>query len=101
LEDEIAGSKEDIERNLGIECKYISWPYGRMTDSDEISLDCARRAGYSACFGGFRGTIRANVTDRFQVPRRHFEVQWPFAHTEYFARGHFEDNYRDAKSELS
>lgn len=90
LEDEILGSKQDIEQRLDCECGYISWPYGRLTDTDQAALDVVRAAGYDACFGAFRGTIAAGRTDLFRIPRHHFEVQWPLAHVEYFARGNME-----------
>jgi peptidoglycan/xylan/chitin deacetylase (PgdA/CDA1 family) len=90
LEDEILGSKIDIEAKLGNECKYISWPYGRLTDADDESLKTAKGAGYCACFGAYRGTILPGRTDLFSIPRHHFEVQWPISHIEYFARGNME-----------
>lgn len=92
LEEEILGSKHEIEHHLGQECRYISWPYGRLTDADQASLDVVRTAGYDACFGAFRGTVSAGLTDLFRIPRHHFEVQWPLAHVEYFARGNRESS---------
>lgn len=90
LEDEIAGSKRELESRLGAACEYISWPYGRLCDADAPSLAVARAAGYRACFGAYRGSIRPLVTDPFRIPRHHFEVEWPLAHVEYFARGNME-----------
>jgi peptidoglycan/xylan/chitin deacetylase (PgdA/CDA1 family) len=90
LEDELFGSKKELETNLGEECKYISWPYGRLTDADGVSLKTAKRAGYRACFGAYRGSIVPGQTDVFSIPRHHFEVQWPISHVEYFARGNME-----------
>ncbi len=82
---EIAGSKSDIERNLGIECKYMSWPFGTLADADEPSLRFVEEAGYRACFGAFRGTVLPRQTNRYMIPRHHFEAQWPPAHVRYFA----------------
>lgn len=90
LEDEIRGSKHDLESRLGYRCRYISWPYGRVTDADASSVDFTREAGYDACFGAFRGTVRPGRTDRYRIPRHHFEPQWPLGHVEYFARGNME-----------
>lgn len=90
LQDELFGSKDDLETRLGIECRYISWPYGRLTDADEESLEMAQRAGYRACFGAFRGTVVPGETDPFSIPRHHFEVHWPLSHVKYFARGNME-----------
>lgn len=90
LEDEIAGSKHDLESRLGCRCRFISWPYGRVTDADASSVDFTREAGYDACFGAFRGSVRPGATDPYRIPRHHFEAQWPLSHVEYFARGNRE-----------
>jgi peptidoglycan/xylan/chitin deacetylase (PgdA/CDA1 family) len=90
LRDEIIGSKKDIENQLGIECKYISWPYGNRKDADDVSLAFTKEAGYKACFGAFRGTIRPESCDRYSIPRHHFEPQWPLSHIKYFAKGNME-----------
>ncbi len=90
MEDEIVGSKKEIEENLDYECKYISWPYGTLDDADDKSLEMAKQAGYTACFGAYRGTIKPGDTDIFSIPRHHFEVQWPISHVMYFARGNRE-----------
>jgi hypothetical protein len=90
MEDEILGSKKELEANLNYECKYISWPFGKLTDADSKSLKMVKDAGYAACFGAFRGTVEPGTTDIFSIPRHHFEVQWPISHVEYFARGNME-----------
>ena len=90
IEDEIFGSKADLERQLGRECKYISWPYGRITDADGQSLRAVQEAGYRACFGAFRGRVIPKITDRFRIPRHHFEVEWPLSHVKCFAHGAME-----------
>ncbi len=90
LEDEIAESKREIEARLGVPCRTISWPFGKRTDADRPSLEAAERAGYDLCFGAYRGTVRPGETNRFSVPRHHFEAEWPLAHVLYFARGNME-----------
>jgi len=90
LKNEIIGSKDEIELQLGIECKYISWPYGRLTDKDKISIDMVQDAGYKACFGAYRGTIVPGETAVYSIPRHQVELHWPIAHIEYFARGNME-----------
>jgi peptidoglycan/xylan/chitin deacetylase (PgdA/CDA1 family) len=92
MSEEILGSKAEIETQLGIPCKYISWPYGQLKDADTISLETVKSAGYTACFGAFRGTVSAEKTDIFSIPRHHFEAQWPLSHIKYFARGNLEKN---------
>ena len=90
MEDEIIGSKQDLEDQLQQECKYISWPFGRITDADERSLALTKAAGYEACFGAFRGSMTPGSTDLFAIPRHHFEPEWPAAHVKYFAHGNME-----------
>lgn len=90
IEDEIYGSKADIEMNLGRPCRYISWPYGRVSDADTLSLQAVERAGYDACFGAFRGRVEPSVTNRFAIPRHHFEADWPASHVRFFANGGLE-----------
>lgn len=90
LEDEILGSKQDLEAKLGRECRYIAWPYGALTDADGASLAAVRNAGYRACFGAYRGTIQAGKTDLFSIPRHHIRSEWPLSHIHYFARGNME-----------
>jgi len=89
-EDEIAGSKQDLEEKLGRECRYIAWPYGSFADADAASLAAVRAAGYRACFGAFRGTIEAQRTNLFAIPRHHIKPEWPLGHIHYFARGNME-----------
>ncbi len=89
-EDEIYGSKQDLEQKLGRECRYIAWPYGSLSDADPASLAAVREAGYRACFGAFRGTVRPGQTDLFAIPRHHLKPEWPLSHNLYFARGNME-----------
>ncbi|MEM7059673.1 MAG: polysaccharide deacetylase family protein, partial [Pseudomonadota bacterium] len=79
MEDEIAGSKADIEARLGSPCRMISWPYGTHTAVDDRSLEFVRRAGYAACFSAIRGQVVPRRTNPFSIPRHHFEAHWPMA----------------------
>jgi hypothetical protein len=90
MEDEILGSKKELEANIGRECKFISWPYGKLLDADNKSLEMVKAAGYNACFGAYRGSIHPMETDIFRIPRHEFEVQWPTSHIMYFVRGNME-----------
>jgi peptidoglycan/xylan/chitin deacetylase (PgdA/CDA1 family) len=90
LEDEIRGSKQDLEDQLGRPCHYFSWPFGRPSDADAKSLAMVRTSGYRACFGAYRGSIHPGQTDPLAIPRHHFEPQWPLAHIRYFACGNME-----------
>lgn len=89
VEDEIFGSKEDLESRLG-DSRYISLPFGRREDIEDGVLEIVRRAGYEACFGAFRGRIVPNVTDVFRIPRHHLEPDWPMSHVRCFVHGAWE-----------
>jgi len=90
LQDEVLFSKNDIETNLDIECKYIAWPFGRHNDVDKVSLKMIESSGYNACFGAFRGTINKKKTDIYKIPRHEIDLQLPISHNKYFARGNME-----------
>jgi len=87
LQDEICGSKADIERELGKPCRYISWPFGTLNDADATSLAFVKAAEYSACFGAYRGRVTPGKTSPFSIPRHHFEAHWPMTHFKYFVHG--------------
>lgn len=87
LEDEIAGSKRDIEQHLGRECRFFSWPYGKKSDVDNNVLDAVEKIGYQACFGAYRGSIIPGKTNIMSIPRHLFEAQWPLSHVNFFASG--------------
>ncbi len=90
LVNEITVSKQELEQRLGAECRYISWPYGRLSDASQESLAFVQEAGYSGCFGGHRGRVRPGVTNPFSIPRHHFEPNWPVSHVRFFASGNSE-----------
>lgn len=90
LEKEIIGSQIDIKEKLNYDCKYIAWTYGQKEDADETSLKMVKRAGYHACFGGYRGTIKKG-NNLYVLPRHHFDLHWPISHIKYFSRGNFEN----------
>jgi peptidoglycan/xylan/chitin deacetylase (PgdA/CDA1 family) len=93
LSDEVAGSKQQIEDQLGVACNYIAWPYGTAADIDQQGFEAIRQAGYQAAFANCRSTIKPGVTDVFNIPRHHFESQWPWPHIEYFvAKGRLESD---------
>lgn len=84
LKSEILGCKAEIEEGLGKSCDYFAWPFGQQSDIDKVSMDMIRSAGYKACFGVGREPIKPGVTDIFNIPREHFEPQWPISHLKYF-----------------
>ncbi|HWQ57029.1 MAG TPA: polysaccharide deacetylase family protein [Bryobacteraceae bacterium] len=89
LREEILYSKQDLEDKLGLECKYISWPYGTRADVTEQSIAYVRDCGYEACFGAFRGNLTPGKTNRYFIPRQHFEAGWPVSHVKFFIGRNF------------
>lgn len=87
---EISGCKKDIEKKLGLPCKYFAWPFGKLTDIDKESIRVIRESGYKASFGVYRSPITTSITNKFLIPRHHFEPEWPQTHVRYFALGGFE-----------
>ena len=90
LRHEILDSKSDLEEKLGVECRYISWPYGEAGDIDEAAIAVVREAAYDGCFSAVRGTVEPGVSDIMKIPRHHFEVQWPASHVRFFLAGNHE-----------
>lgn len=63
LDDELRGSRERLEDELGVPCRYLAYPYG---EHDARVRSAARQAGYEAAFA-LPGPER--LTDVYEVPR--------------------------------
>ncbi len=85
LANEIQGSKEDVERSLGCQCKYIAWPFGQMRNITQAASAAIVYSRYEACFGGGGGPIEPKLTDLMRVPRRPLVLEWPRKQILYFA----------------
>lgn len=48
LEDEIAGSRRDLESHIDAPVRYFAYPYGGRRDLDDSAVEAVRRAGYDA-----------------------------------------------------
>jgi len=94
LKNELLFSKEEIEKKIQIECKYIAWPFGRHNDIDAASLSMIQTVGYNACFGAFRGTVFQKMTNTFEIPRHEMDLQLSFLQNEYFAKGNMEMEFK-------
>lgn len=79
---QIATSKEIIEKNLSIECKYFAWPYGLKKDISKEALNLATSI-YPFVFGAFRSKNYLSLRDRV-INRDHFEGDWKLSHVLYF-----------------
>jgi peptidoglycan/xylan/chitin deacetylase (PgdA/CDA1 family) len=65
LEDQLAGSKQDLEALLGEPIPYLAYPFGHY---DERVSSLAKQAGYAAAFSVQPGFNRVG-TDRFRIRR--------------------------------
>jgi peptidoglycan/xylan/chitin deacetylase (PgdA/CDA1 family) len=65
LQDELAGSREDLQNLLGEPVSYLAYPFGRY---DERVLSAAQRAGYRAAFSTQPGFNRREI-ERFRIRR--------------------------------
>jgi peptidoglycan/xylan/chitin deacetylase (PgdA/CDA1 family) len=65
LEDELAGSKQELEDLLGQEVKTVSYPYGRADARVKLAT---QRAGYIGACGSYPGR-RTSVVDRYELRR--------------------------------
>jgi peptidoglycan/xylan/chitin deacetylase (PgdA/CDA1 family) len=90
LADEIVGSKRDLEDRLGVPCRYFAWPFGRASDIDARGLELIGEAGYEASFSAVRGRVVPRRTRLLEIPRHHFEPDWPWPHVRFFAAGGLE-----------
>ena len=54
LEDELAGSRTDLEERLGVPCRSLAYPYGA---ADRRVAQAARAAGYAAAGGLLPGRV--------------------------------------------
>jgi len=65
LQDELSGSREDLQTILGKPVDYLAYPFGRY---DERVLIAAQRAGYKAAFSTQPGFNRREI-ERFRLRR--------------------------------
>jgi peptidoglycan/xylan/chitin deacetylase (PgdA/CDA1 family) len=66
--EELAVSKEQLERHLGDDVALFSYPYGDAPASEEIDAEL-EELGYLAAFGYGGGEVVLPVSDRFRIER--------------------------------
>lgn len=82
LEYQINTCKEVIENHTDVPCDYFAFPYGKLTQANDLSISIACQK-YKYVFSqsdykhyySFGGKV---------INRRHFEPFWPIAHVKYF-----------------
>ena len=82
LEYQINTCKEVIENHTDVPCDYFAFPYGKLSQANDLSISIACQK-YKYVFSqsdykhyySFSGKV---------INRRHFEPFWPIAHVKYF-----------------
>lgn len=79
---QITECKRIIEQRINMPCEYFAWPYGKLSNADEVAIDIAcstYKYVFSQCdykhYFSFSGKV---------INRRHFEVWWPYTRVIYF-----------------
>jgi peptidoglycan/xylan/chitin deacetylase (PgdA/CDA1 family) len=68
--EELAGSREDLERWLGVRCDAVSYPFGVPGfDVDRTTLRIAREAGFTGGVVNVSGAIAARDRNAMALPR--------------------------------
>jgi peptidoglycan/xylan/chitin deacetylase (PgdA/CDA1 family) len=67
-ETEIAGSRADLERQLGAGVDLFAYPYGGRQNMSEANRAVIKRAGFRCCCSCFGGTVTAD-TGLFRIAR--------------------------------
>jgi peptidoglycan/xylan/chitin deacetylase (PgdA/CDA1 family) len=73
-EEEIVGSKRELERKLGKAIRVFSYPFGSRQDYTLASRDICREAGFVRTAANFPGQVH-RWTDPHQIPR-HLVRNW-------------------------
>ena len=74
LEDEILGSREDLETWTGREIPYFAFPYGQVQNMSEMAFDLIRRSGFSGYCSAFGG-YNLPGEDAFHLRRFHADIE--------------------------
>lgn len=82
LEYEIINCKTTIEQHLDMPCDYFAFPYGKLSEANEMSIDLALSA-YRHVFAQSEWKRYYSFNGKV-INRRQFEVFWPVSHVNYF-----------------
>lgn len=67
---ELRTSKALIEKEIGREVRYLSYPFGWKTDVSEQVFAAAKEAGYAAAFISWGGAVRKHDDNLFCIKRQ-------------------------------
>jgi peptidoglycan/xylan/chitin deacetylase (PgdA/CDA1 family) len=73
--DELAQSRDDLERELGIVDPVFAYPYGGRQHMTAQRLELVKAAGYTGCLSAYGGS-NVGTVDRFNVLR--LGIHWEF-----------------------
>lgn len=79
---EIVNCKSAIEQHIDKPCEYFAFPYGKISEANEMSIDLALST-YSHVFAQSEWKRYYSFNGRV-INRRQFEVFWPIRHINYF-----------------
>jgi peptidoglycan/xylan/chitin deacetylase (PgdA/CDA1 family) len=73
---ELAQSRDDLDRELGIKEPLFAYPYGSRRHMTPERLELVKQAGYRACLAAYGGS-NVRTIDRFNVLRK--GIHWGFS----------------------
>jgi peptidoglycan/xylan/chitin deacetylase (PgdA/CDA1 family) len=83
LEEEVSGSREELQRRLGRAPAHFAAPYGDRARFSAAISEAARAAGYETCLSAIRGRNLPS-TDLYALRRDNAVASWPVRHVRYF-----------------
>jgi peptidoglycan/xylan/chitin deacetylase (PgdA/CDA1 family) len=86
LDEEVRGSREELERRLGRAVVHFSAPYGDRARFSPAVSAAARAAGYASCATAQRGR-NTSADDLYALRRHHLVAGWSVPDVRYFLAG--------------
>jgi peptidoglycan/xylan/chitin deacetylase (PgdA/CDA1 family) len=83
LEDELRGSRDELQQRLGRPVRHVSAPYGNAASFAPSVSNAARESGYATCSSALRGINPAGA-DVYALRRDHLSASWPLREVRYF-----------------
>ncbi len=85
IEKELLTSKQEIEKQLGIDCTHFACPWGRagIDFNSAITTDIAKGLGYKTFATTNRGAVTVG-SDLYQLKRDHLLANWGNYQLKYF-----------------
>lgn len=87
LEEQVRGSKEEIERNLGRRVRHFCYPNGKLADYSSQALDAVKSSGFESAVVAEFGLVTPGA-DPFQLPRLGVDPSLPQLYFERLVAGY-------------